>query len=122
ASTLVVNLDSLGSGGHLVVARREGLTCRADTADVELASAAASALGVSLQAVSFPNVCDASIARHLGLRAVSLLSYEEGWIRHLHMKSDTVEEIRWNTVVDAVELTQRLAHDWVAGNGGTRSN
>jgi hypothetical protein len=110
--TLVVGLDSLGSGGHLVVARREGLTGWMDARDVQLASSVASSSGIALKTVSFPNVCDTAIARHKGLHAISLLSYESGWIRNLHLQTDTVEEVQWNTVCDAVHLTQRLALAW----------
>jgi Zn-dependent M28 family amino/carboxypeptidase len=110
--TLVVGLDSLGSGGHLVVARREGVTGWMDARDVQLASSVASSSGIRLKTVSFPNVCDTTIARHKGLHAISLLSYESGWIRNLHMRTDTVDEVQWNTVRDAVNLTERLALAW----------
>lgn len=113
--TLVIGLDSLGSGGHLVVARREGLTGWMAARDVRFASNAASSAGIALQTVSFPNVCDTTIARHHGLRAISLLSYESGWIRNLHLRSDTVDDVRWNTVHDAVNLTHQLALAWADG-------
>lgn len=113
--TLVIGLDSLGSGGHLVVAQREGLTGWMDVRDVQFSSNIASSAGIALKTVSFPNVCDTTIARHNGLRAISLLSYESGWIRNLHMRTDTVDEVQWNTVCDAVELTERLALAWAEG-------
>ncbi|ORA07502.1 hypothetical protein BST14_27435 [Mycobacterium arosiense ATCC BAA-1401 = DSM 45069] len=112
ARTLVVGLDSLGSGGHLVVARREGLSGRMDPHDVQFASRVATSAGITLKTVSFPNVCDTTIARNKGLRAISLLSYESGWIRNLHLSTDTIENVRWNTVRDAVNLTERLALAW----------
>jgi peptidase M28-like protein len=118
ASTLVINLDSLGSGGHLVVARREGLTGRLAAGDVELATNVAAEAGITLRTVSFPNVCDTSMARYEGMHAVSLLSYEGGWIRNLHMKSDTVDQVRWNTVQDAVTLAEKLALAWSNGDHG----
>ncbi|MGV0743780.1 M28 family metallopeptidase [Mycolicibacterium sp. XJ870] len=110
--TLVINLDSLGSGGHLVAARREGLTGKLTPSDVALAMDVASGAGINLRVVSFPNVCDTSIARYKGMHAISLLSYDDGWIRNLHLKSDTVDEIGWNTVHDAVALTEQLALAW----------
>jgi Zn-dependent M28 family amino/carboxypeptidase len=112
ASTLVINLDSVGSGGHLVVARREGLSGRLDPKDVELVSNVAFAAGIMLRTVTFPNVCDTSMARYKGMHAISLLSYEGGWIRNLHLRSDTVDQVRWNTVEDAVRLTEKLALAW----------
>jgi Zn-dependent M28 family amino/carboxypeptidase len=112
ARTLVIGLDSLGSGGHLVVARREGLTGRMDPRDVQFARRIATSAGITLKTVSFPNICDTSIARHRGLQAISLLSYESGWIRNLHLRTDTVDNVHWNTVHDAVNLTQQLALAW----------
>src|SRR3979490_415454 len=89
--TLVIGRDSLGSGGQLVVARREGLTGRMDARDLEFACSVASSAGITLKTVSFPNVCDTTIARHKGLHAISLLSYQSGWIRNLHLRTDTVD-------------------------------
>jgi Peptidase family M28 len=117
-NTLVINLDSLGSGGHLVVARREGLTGRLDAEDVRLATDVASAAGIELRSVSFPNVCDTSMARYQGMHAISLLSYEHGWIRNLHMRNDTVDQVRWNTVHQAVTLVEKLALTWSDGDRG----
>ncbi|MGX1806527.1 M28 family peptidase [Nocardia sp. NPDC055321] len=114
--TLVVNLDSLGSGGHLVVARREGMTGWLAARDVNAARAAAARTGIELRAVTFPNVCDTSIARHAGMRAISLLSYADGWISNLHLRSDTIENVVWETVEDAITLTARLAAAWNDGS------
>jgi Zn-dependent M28 family amino/carboxypeptidase len=110
--TLVIGLDSLGSGEHLVVARREGLTGQMDPRDVRFVSSVASSAGIALKTVSFPNVCDTTIARHHGLHAISLLSYQSGWIRNLHLRTDTLDEVHWNTVHDAVNLTEQLALAW----------
>ena len=116
--TLVINLDSLGSGGYLVTARREGLTGRLDAADVQWAKNVAHCAGISLRDVSFPNACDTSMARHEGMHAISLLSYDDGWIRNLHLKSDTVDRVGWNTVEDAVTLTEQLVLSWAEGRHG----
>ncbi|RDI67995.1 M28 family metallopeptidase [Nocardia pseudobrasiliensis] len=115
ARTLAIGLDSLGSGGHLVVARREGLTGRMSDRDIAAAQRIAAQAGIELPAVTFANVCDTTIARHAGMRAISLLSYDRGWIRHLHLRSDTPDAVGWNTVTAAVELTARLAHAWDRG-------
>lgn len=119
ARTLVINLDSLGSGGYLVAARREGLTSRLAPADVELAMNVASLAGIDLRVVSFPQACDTSVARHQGIHAIALLSYDDGWIRNLHLRSDTVDQVGWNTVCDAVTLTERLALAWAGGRRGS---
>jgi hypothetical protein len=86
-----------------------------DPRDVQFASSVASSAAIALKAVSFPNVCDTTIARHKGLHAISLLSYQRGWIRNLHLRTDTVDEVQWNTVHDAVHLTERLALAWADG-------
>ncbi|MBF6331674.1 M28 family peptidase [Nocardia transvalensis] len=115
AHTLAIGLDSLGSGGHLVVARREGLTGWMAERDVAAAQRIATRSGIALPAVTFPNVCDTSIAKQAGMRAISLLSYDRGWIRHLHLRADTADSIGWNTVTDAIELTEGLARAWDRG-------
>ncbi len=115
AHTLVIGLDSLGSGEHLVVARREGLTGRMAERDIAAAQRVAARAGIELPAVTFANICDTTIAKRAGMRAISLLSYERGWIRHLHLKSDTADAVGWRTVIDAVELTEHLARAWDRG-------
>ncbi|MGW6426271.1 M28 family metallopeptidase [Nocardia sp. NPDC055053] len=113
--TLVVNLDSLGSGGHLVLARREGLTSFAARRDVDTVTQIANEAGIELRAVDFPNVCDAAVARHAGMRAISVLSYADGWVEHLHQRSDTADAVGWNTVRAAVTLTEHIARAWDRG-------
>lgn len=115
ARTLAIGLDSLGSGEHLVVARREGLTGRMADRDIATAQRIAAQAGIALPAVDFANVCDTTVAKQIGMRAISLLSYDRGWIRHLHLKSDTVDAVGWNTVTDAVDITERLARAWDRG-------
>ena len=110
--------DSLGSGGHLVVARREGLTGRLDAEDIKLATDVASAAGIELRTVCLPNVWNTSMARQKRMHAISLLSYESGWVRNLHMRNDTVDRVRWNTVHQAVTLVEKLALTWSNGGRG----
>ena len=113
--TLAIGLDSLGSGGQLVVARREGLTGWMADRDIAAAQRIAAEASVDLPAVTFANVCDTTIAKQAGMRAISLLSYDRGWIRNLHTRSDAAEVVGWNTVVDAVDLTERIARAWDRG-------
>ncbi|MFD9547456.1 M28 family peptidase [Nocardia salmonicida] len=116
-TTLVVNLDAVGSGGRLAVAKREGLTGFFAGRDVALACRAAADEAIELMPVAIPNCTDAVIAELAGLRTISLLSYEDGWISNLHLDSDTVENMDWNTTQDAVALTERLADRWNAAVG-----
>ena len=113
-TTLVVNLDAVGSGGQLAVAKREGLTGFLAERDVALARRAAADDGITLVTVAIPNSTDAVIAKLAGLRTISLLSFEDGWINNLHLDSDTVENVDWSTTHDAVSLTERLADLWNA--------
>lgn len=116
-TTFVINLDALGSGGRLAVSRSEGLTGRHAARDVALAHELAADCGIDLDTVTCPNITDATIARHAGLRTISLLSVEDGWISNLHQRSDTPDNVRFNTVEDAVVLTERIAATWNhAGN------
>ena len=97
-STLVVNLDAIGSGGHLVVSRREGLTGWFRPSDVNLSQRGARLAGLAApRVVTFPNVTDAFVARHAGCTA-SILSYDDGWISNLHLPSDVPENVGWSTV------------------------
>ena len=114
-STLVVNLDAIGSGGHLVVSRREGLTGWFRRDEVDLAQRGARVAGLAPpRDVTFPNVTDAFVARRAGLRAVSILSYDDGWISNLHLPSDVPENVGWSTVEQAIALTQGMVEAWTA--------
>ena len=114
-STLVVNLDAIGSGGHLVVSRREGLTGWFRSVDVDLARRGARLAGLTApRVVTFPNVTDAFVARRAGLRAVSILSYDDGWISNLHLPSDAPVNVGWSTVDQAIALTEGMVEAWMA--------
>ncbi len=114
-STLVVNLDAIGSGGHLVVSHREGLTGWFGPADVDLSQRGARLAGVAPpRVVTFPNVTDAFVARNAGLRAVSILSYDDGWISNLHLPSDVPANVDWSTVEQAIALTEGMVEAWMA--------
>lgn len=115
--TLVLNIDAVGSGGHLVVPGREGLTATYDRTDIALAHRAARTIGVDLRTVGFPNVTDGFITRNAGFRTLSLLSHDDGWVSNLHRPTDIADNVRWNTVQDAVALAERIAHDWRDGEG-----
>ncbi|WP_166678144.1 M28 family metallopeptidase [Kribbella kalugense] len=111
-TTLVVNLDAVGSAGHLVVANREGLTGRLDLLDLDLAMIAAERAGLELQSTALPNPTDGAAARAAGLPVVSLASLDDGWIGHLHRETDTAENVEWSTVEDAVRLTEEITRLW----------
>lgn len=117
-STLVVNLDAIGSGGYLVVSRREGLTGWFRNEDVDLCRRGAQLAGLAEpRVVTFPNVTDAFVARRTGLRAISILSYDDGWIGNLHMPSDVAANVGWSTVDEAIALTEGTVEAWMAEPG-----
>jgi len=114
-STLVVNLDAIGSGGYLVVSRREGLTGWFRNGDIDLSQRGAEVAGLPApRVVTFPNVTDAFVARRAGLRAVSILSYDDGWIANLHLPSDVPGDVGWSTVDQAIALTEGMVEAWMA--------
>lgn len=113
-STLVINLDAVGSRGPLAIAHREGLTNPLSRQAVQRAQQCASELGIELRSRAIPNATDAVGLTHAGLTTISLLSDEDGWISHLHRTSDTVDQVDWATVGRAVALTQHIATTWAA--------
>jgi hypothetical protein len=64
--------------------------------------------------VTFPNVTDAFVARRAGLRAVSILSYDDGWVSNLHLPSDVAANVGWSTVDQAIALTEGTVEAWMA--------
>jgi hypothetical protein len=113
--TLVVNLDAVGSGEQLVVTRREGLTGRMGGDGARLAVRGAQRAGLPPpREVTLVNTSDAFVARRAGLPTVSILSYDRGWIANLHRPADTVDNVGWSTVEDAVTLTEAMLDEWLA--------
>jgi Zn-dependent M28 family amino/carboxypeptidase len=121
SATLVVNLDAVGSKGPLAVARREALTNRAARGAVDRALQAAATLHVPIEEITFPNATDAAVMTVAGLSTVSLLSTEDGWISNLHRPSDTVDNVDWTTVHNAVRLTRHIAETWATEHTGFRA-
>ena len=115
-ATLVFNLDAVGSRGHLAVARHESLTGRIAAGCVDRAVDTATELGIRIQPVAIPNATDAVTATQAGLPTISLLSVQDGWISHLHRTSDTIDNVDWCTVGEAVTLTERIGAAW-SGQG-----
>ncbi|WP_062992973.1 M28 family metallopeptidase [Nocardia anaemiae] len=110
--TLVVNIDAVGSRGHLVVARHESLTGRIAGGCVERAVNTAAEADIEISTATLPNPTDAVALTRAGLPTISLLSGEDGWISHLHRMSDTIDNVDWQTVNDAVTLTELIAKGW----------
>lgn len=114
-ATLVVNLDAVGSRGPLAIAHRESLTNPLSRSAINRAQQSAIAtLGIKLRTVAIPNATDAVALTRAGLPTISLLSEEDGWISHLHRTSDTIDQVDWDTVSNAVTLTEHIATKWAS--------
>ena len=112
-TTLMIGLDSLGSGGAVVLPSREALTCAYDPADLALAEEAAARAGLRPPPrVAFGNVTDAMMGRQAGLHAFAVLTYARGWIKNLHLPTDTPEHVEWSTVHEAMALAAAAVALW----------
>ncbi|MDL9935949.1 M20/M25/M40 family metallo-hydrolase [Gordonia sp. ABSL1-1] len=114
ASTLVINLDAVGSHGAVGIARREALTNRPPSAGVRRAHAAARELGIDARDMTVPNATDAALLSLTGLETISILSADDGWISNLHTADDTPANVSWTTVTDAVRLVRQIVTTWSA--------
>ncbi len=116
AGTLVVSLDTLGSGQPAVVTS-EGLTASYARDALEWADRGA------LRAAVAPPVrttmaapTDALAAQHAGLRALSLVSVDENWTlgKHYHRPTDTPENVDWDSVESCTRMAAGIARVWDA--------
>ncbi len=99
ATTLVVGLDTVGSGEPVVAEAEGGLwPVRYREEDVALAERAAAAAGVPLRRWRLGAWTDPVLARLGGLPAVSLLSVRDGGFPNYHLPSDTPENVDWSSV------------------------
>jgi acetylornithine deacetylase/succinyl-diaminopimelate desuccinylase-like protein len=115
ASTLVVGLDTLGSGTPAVV-RRDGALTAVYSRDVEdwadrgaLRAAVDPPRRVDLVAPTDPIV-----ARHARLHALSLVSVDEHDTLgpHYHLPTDTPENVDWASVERCTRLAGGIARVW----------
>jgi hypothetical protein len=119
AATLVVSLDTLGSGEPAVVSRDGALTATYASDDHDLADR-----GALLAAVSPPlradlvAPTDAIVARHAGLRALSVVSVDaDGTLGpHYHQPSDSSGNVDWSSVEQCTRLAAGIAGVWDAAS------
>ena len=119
ATTLVVSLDTLGSGEPAVVSRDGALTAvyASETHDWAdrggLRAAVAPPRRADLVAPT-----DAIVARHAGLRALSLVSVaDDGTLGpHYHQPTDTPANVDWESVEQCTRLAGGIARVWDAAS------
>ena len=105
---LVLGLDTLGAG-EPVVARGESFTGR--YRDVDLALVDADVPRVVLGAGTDPMA-----ARHVGLPAVSILSWTDGGFTNYHRPTDTADRVSWESVERCLALADRTVRRWHAAS------
>jgi Peptidase family M28 len=119
AGTLVVSLDTLGSGEPAVVSRDGALLATYAREDHDWADR-----GALRSAVPPPRRADlvaptdAIVARHAGLRALSVVSVDaDGTLGpHYHQPSDTPENVDWHSVDQCTRLAGGIARVWDAAS------
>lgn len=115
ASTLVVGLDTLGSGTPVVSTRESPVLARYRPEDLDWADRGAlrGAIEPPLRS-SLTVPTDPIVARHRGLRAVSILSAAEDMTLgpDYHMPTDTPDRVDWDSVADCTRLAFETARVW----------
>ncbi|GAC1324173.1 MAG: M28 family metallopeptidase [Thermoleophilaceae bacterium] len=121
-TTLVIGLDTIGCGEPALVSAEGGLVpVRYDRRDLELAEDAARRVGLPRpRRYRTGAPTDPIVARHAGLRAVSIVSVSGGGFTEYHLPSDTPERIDWNSIDACIALAAALADSWSgrAASGG----
>jgi hypothetical protein len=115
ATTLVVGLDTVGSGEPIVAEAEGGLwRVRYREQDVALAERAAGAAGVGLRRWRLGAWTDPVLARLGGLPALSLLSVREGGFPNYHLPADTPEHVDYVCVEACVRTVLAIAREHAA--------
>ena len=105
--TLVVGLDTIGSGAPVVLGAEGGLwPVRYRGADLALADRAASRSGVALKRWRIGGWTDPVLARLRGLPSLSILSVKDGGFPNYHLPSDVPEHVDWPCVAQCVDLAE----------------
>jgi peptidase M28-like protein len=119
ATTLVVSLDTIGSGEPAVVSRDGALTATYAREDHDWADR-----GALLAAVAPPRRADlvaptdAIAARHAGFRALSVVSVDaDGTLGpHYHQPTDTAANVDWDSVDQCTRLAGGIGRVWDAAS------
>jgi hypothetical protein len=110
ATTLVLGLDTVGSGEPVVLEAEGGLwPVRYRETDVAFAERAAAGAGVRLRRWRLGAWTDPVMARLGGLPSVSLLSVREGGFPNYHLPSDTPERVDYGCLEACVDASVAIA-------------
>jgi hypothetical protein len=115
AGTLVVSLDTLGSGEPALVKRDGALSATYAREDHDWADRGALRSAVPApRRVDLVAPTDAIAARHAGLRALSVVSVDaDGTLGpHYHQPTDTPENVDWHSVDECTRLAGGIARVW----------
>lgn len=111
ASTLLVNLDTLGSGTPVVVSRETPVLGRYRDSDLAWADRGAMRAGVRRPPrFSFALPTDAIVAAGRGLVAISISSKDRhGHFPNYHLPTDTPDNVDWESVEACLDLARGIA-------------
>jgi Zn-dependent M28 family amino/carboxypeptidase len=117
ATTLVLSLDTLGSGRPAIVTKESPLLAVYRDEDLDWADRGAERAAVAPPArTSLTLTTDAIVARHAGLRAVSIVSIDDqGTLGPAyHLPADTPDRVIWESVERCTSLAGGIAREWDA--------
>ncbi len=110
ATTLVLGLDTVGSGEPVVLEAEGGLwAVRYREEDVAFAELAANTAGVRLRRWRLGAWTDPVLARLGGLPTVSLLSVRQGGFPNYHLPQDTPEQVDYGCLEACVNASAAIA-------------
>ena len=119
ATTLVISLDTLGSGEPAVVSRDGALTANYSRATQDWADRGALRAAVAPpRRIDLIAPTDGSVARHAGLQALALTSSApDGTLGpHYHQPSDTPDNVDYGCVAQCTRLAAGIARVWDAAS------
>ena len=113
ATTLVLGLDTVGSGLPLVLDAEGGLwPVRYREEDVQLALAGARRARVAARRWRLGGWTDPALARLAGLPSVSLLSVRDGGLPNYHLPSDVPSAVDWGSVRVCIDWAHAIVAEW----------
>jgi len=111
--TLIVGLDTIGSGDPVVLSAEGGLwPVRYRERDLLLAERAAARVGLPLRRWRIGAWTDPVLARLRGLPTLSILSVRDGGFPNYHLASDRPGAVDWQSVERCVQVAEACIRAW----------